>query len=105
MSYIGLESLNDTSVAGIMSFPLTGDYYFYAKILFGIWLIIGLGFFFEEKKRLGKGNMLSSLAVSSLAIIVLAVIGSLFDIITQEVFVSTIVLGLIFIFIWFVRGR
>ncbi len=105
MTYTGLESLNDTSVAGIMSFPLSGDYYFYAKILFGIWLIIALGFFFEEKKRLGRGNMLSSLAVSSLAVIVLAVIGSLFDIITQEVFVSTIVLGLIFIFIWFVRGR
>ena len=105
MSYLGLESLNDTSVAGIMSFPLSGDYYFYAKILFGIWLIIGLGFFFEEKKRLGKGNMLSSLAVSSLATIVLAVIGSLFDIVTQEVLVSTIVLGSIFIFIWFVRGK
>lgn len=105
MPYLGLESLKDTSVAGIMSFPLTGDYYFYAKILFGIWLILGLGFFFEEKKRLGKGNMLSSLAVASFATIVLAVIGSLFDIVTKEIFVSTIVLGVIFIFIWFIKGR
>lgn len=105
MAYLGLESLNDTSIAGVMSFPLTGDYYFYAKILFGIWLIIALGFFFEEKKRLGKGNMLSSLAVASLATIVLAVIGSLFDIVTQEVLVSTMVLGLIFIFVWFVKGK
>ena len=105
MAYLGLESLNDTSVAGIMGFPLTGDYYFYAKILFGIWLIIGLGFFFEERKRLGKGNMLSSFAVASLAVIVLASIGSLFDIVTGEVFVSTIVLGLISIFIWFIKGK
>lgn len=107
MPHLGLENLNDTNIdiAGILSFPLTGDFYFYAKILFAIWFILGSGFFFEEKKRLGKGNILSSIAVASLAVMVLAGIGSLFDIITQEILVSTLVLGAIFIFIWYVKAK
>ncbi len=107
MAFPGLEDMNlsDGGIETIMTFPLSGDPYFWGKILFGLWLIIGFSFFFEEKKRLGKGNILSAFAVSSIGIIVLAYIGSLFNIITGDVFVSTIVLGIIFIAIWFLKGK
>ncbi len=103
MAWIGLEDVNITGVEGIMAFPLTGDPYFWGKILLGLWIILVSGFYFEERKRLGKGNILSAMAVSSLAIIVLAFAGSLFDIVTGEVFVSTLVACLVLIVIWFIR--
>ena len=106
MPFTGLEALNESGVDGILSFPLTGDFYFWAKILFGIWFIIASGFYFEERKRLGKGNMLASAAVASFAVIVLAVMGSLVGgMIGSEVLLSTIVLGLIFIFVWYIKGK
>ena len=103
MAFTGLEDINITGVESILSYPNTGDYYFWGKILLGLWIILGLGFFFEEKKRLGNGNILSAFAFSSIAVMVLGLIGSSFDIITREVLISIMVLGSAFIFIWFVK--
>ena len=104
MAFKGLEEVNVTGIESILSYPLTGDFYFYGWIFFAMWIIFVTGFFFEEKKRLGKGNMLSSLAFSSVPIIVLAAIGSSFDIVTNEILIPIIVLGSIFIFVWYVQG-
>ncbi len=103
--FIGLEDINVTDISQILSYPLTGDYYFWAKILFAIFVIISLGSFFEERKRLGKGNMLSSFAVGSIVTIVLSFIGSLFNVVTGDVFTVVLVLGAFLIFIWYVKGR
>lgn len=105
MAFRGLENITVDGPEDILTYPLTGDFYFWAKILFGIWVVLGLSTFFEERLRLGKGNFLSSFAVSSIAVIVLALIGSLFEIVTGEVFVATLVLGILFIFIWFIKSR
>lgn len=105
MAFRGLENITVDGPEDILTYPLTGDFYFWAKILFAIWIVLGLTTFFEERLRLGKGNFLSSFAVSSLAVIVLAFIGSLFDIVTGEVFVSILVIGCLLIFVWYVKSR
>ena len=105
MSYTGLEDLNNTNIETILTFPLTGDFWFWGKILFALFWIIGLTLYFEEKQRLGRANFLSAFAVSSLAVIVLSFIGSLIGIVTSEILTLVFVIGGILIFVWFVRSR
>ena len=105
MPFTGLEDVNITGVESILSFPLTGDYYFWGKFLLALWVILGAGFFFEERLRLGKANILSSLAFASLAVMVLGVIGSSISIITSDILITILVLGSIFIFIWYVKSE
>jgi len=103
MTYTGLEDINVTDISSILGFPLTGDPYFWAKIFLAFWVILTSIFFFEERARLGKGNLLSSLAFSSIAIVVLASIGSLIGIMNNEILIPIVVLAGVFIFIWFIK--
>ncbi len=105
MPFQTLEGTNATSIEEILSFPLTGDFWFWGAILLAIFAIITLSTFFEERDRLGKGNFLSSLAVASVITIILSFIGTLFKIVTKEIFLIIIVFGIIFIVIWFVKGK
>ncbi len=105
MAFQTLEGANATSIEGILSFPLTGDFWFWGEILLAIFVIITLFTFFEERARLGRGNLLSSFAIASLITIILSFIGTLFNIVTKEIFLIIIVFGIIFIVIWFVRGE
>ena len=98
------ELWQNMSITDFLTYPLTGDYYFYAKIMFGLWIILTSILFFEERDRLRQANLLSNMAVSSLAIIILSFIGSLFGIITNDILVSIVVLGCINIFVWFIRS-
>lgn len=99
----GLETLTDQGIQGLMTYPLSCDGFFYAKILFAIWTILGLGTFFEERLRKGEGNILSSFAISSLAIIVIATVGSMLGLVTEGILTLTFVFGLIFIAIWYFK--
>ena len=101
--YQGLENITVDGPEDFLTYPLIADPYFWGKIFFGIWVVLGLSTFFEEQARLGKGNLLSSFAVSSIAVIILSFIGSLFDIITEEVFIPILILGGSIIFIWYVK--
>ncbi len=105
MAFTKLEDLNKTNIEDILSYPLTGDFWFWGEILLAIFIIITLFTFFEERERLGKGNLLSSLAIASVVTIVLSFIGSLFKIVTKEIFLITLVLGIVLIFIWFIKGE
>lgn len=103
MPFLKLEQLNNTDIQGILSYPLTGDFYFWGEILLAIFLIITLSLFHEEKRRLGSSNLLSSASIGSIAVIVLAIFGSLFGIVTKTILATTIILGTLIIFIWFLK--
>ncbi len=105
MTFTKLEDLNITGIEDVLSFPLTGDFWFWGKILLAIFTIITFFTFFEERERLGRGNLLSSLAVASLITIVLSFVGSLFKIVTQEIFLIILVLGIVLIFIWYINEK
>lgn len=106
MAFTRLEEINNGSLTltQLLSYPATGFTYFWGAIFFAIWIILASITFFEERFRLGKGNLLSSLAISSFAVMVLSWIGSLVGFVNNEVNVLVTIFGLVFIVIWFIKG-
>jgi uncharacterized membrane protein len=96
----GLETITDMTLTGILKYPLTCDYYFYLKIIAGLFIIISATLFFEERKRVGRGDILSAMGISSIAIIFIALLGSIIGILTAELFIITLVVCIVFIVIW-----
>ena len=106
VTYPDLSSLNNQSgIAGLMSLPNNSYPFFWAWILAGIWVIMVLTMYFVEKNKLGKGKILSSMAVSCLAIIFLATIGTVLGIVSAEIMVYIIVLSAIVIAVWFYSSK
>lgn len=106
VTYPDLSSLNNGSgIAGFMSLPNDSYPYFWAWIMGAIWVIMVLTMYFKEKERVGKGLILSSMAVASLAILLLSTIGTVLTIITIDIMVYILVLTLMIIAIWFFSTR
>lgn len=66
-----------SSFADFLVWPTSCSYYFWLIIIVTLILLLAWRLFNSEQDRLGKGDLLSSLAVSSLAFTVLAVFGTL----------------------------
>jgi uncharacterized membrane protein YjjP (DUF1212 family) len=105
MTYTELSGVNSSTIEGILTYPLTGDYYFYAKILFGLFTIFTLTLYFEEKARLGRSNFFSCMAISSIGIIVIAFAGSLIGIITNDILIISLVLTGILVVVWMLTSE
>jgi len=45
----GLETLTDNSITGILAFPTSCDYQFYAKIMLAFFIILSSILFYREK--------------------------------------------------------
>jgi len=105
MTYTTLESLNDTSLRGLLSFPTLDMTFFYAILLWTIGLILAISSYFFEKDRTGKGNFISSLAVSSFIMVVLSVILRYLELISREVLIINVVLTVIFVSAFLLTDR
>ena len=102
VTYPDLSDLgSNPTIGSFMSLPNASYPYYWAWILGSIWMMITLTLYFKEKERKGIGLFLSSMAVSSLAIIFLAVTGTIVGFITLEVMIYILVIGLLIIGIWF----
>lgn len=99
----GIENLTNSGISGIMSFPTSCDYYFYAKVLGAIFIILTLILYNNDKRRYLKADLISAVGVSSIATIFIALIGTLLDIIQRDIFILTLVIGIIFITIWLLK--
>lgn len=100
----GLETLIDNSITGILAFPTSCDYYFYAKIMFAFFVIIAFGVSRAERDNLGKSDMISAMGISAIATIFIALIGTLISIIQPDVFIGIFVVGIVFIVIWLLKN-
>lgn len=106
VEYPDLSSLdNESGIAGLMSLPNSSYPFFWAWILGGIWIIMVLSMYFKEVDKVGKGKILSSMAVSSLAILLLSTIGTVLTIVSTEIMVNILVLSLLIIGIWFFSSK
>ncbi len=65
------------SIADLLVWPAGCDFYFYLKIFTGLFIILTWGLYKFEKKHRQDSEILSSMGVSSIAIFVLALIGTL----------------------------
>lgn len=92
-----------TGIAGFLSYPSSCDYHFWAKILFGLWVILVFILYQSEKDKIVKPDILSIMGVSSLAIIFIAAMGSIVGFISSGIMLEVFVVGMIFVAIWFFK--
>ena len=79
--------------------------YFWAWILGGLWMIIVSTLYFTEKQTKGTSNILSCMAISSLAIIVLSVTGRIVGFVTLEIMTYILTVSFLIIGVWFFTGK
>ncbi len=101
VEYPNFDSLSDTGGIGeLLALPNASYPSYWGVIMIGLWIIFSFTMYFKEKEEFRKGNLLSSMAVSAFAVIMLATIGTLFKIITLAIFLPLLVGGLVIIAIW-----
>lgn len=99
----GLETLTDNTIIGILQFPTSCDYQFYAKIMGAFFLVLTFILFNREKDKFVKADMISCMGVSAIATISIAIIGTFIKIIQVDVLIEIFVVGMIFIVIWLIK--
>lgn len=67
------------SVEDFLVWPITCDYFFYLKIFIGIFIVLAWTLYAVEKKIRTEAEILSCLGVSSVALIILGLIGTLIE--------------------------
>lgn len=106
MACAGLEILGtETGLVQLLAFPNTCNYYFWAIILGFIFVILALVLYNKEREEFVKGDIISSLGVSALSTVLLALIGTLTDpqIIEQDIFLYILAFSVVFIGLWFFK--
>ncbi len=99
----GLETLVDNSITGILAFPTSCDYQFYAKIMGAFFIVLSMILYNRDKDKFIKSDMISALGVSAIATIFVALIGTFIKVIQPDIFIEIFVIGMIFIVIWLVK--
>lgn len=89
-------------ISGFLAYPTSCVPQFYAYVMGALFIILTFILYNREKDdaRILKPDFLSSMGVSSIAIIFISLIGTLFNIIQSNIFIEIMVTGLIFIAIW-----
>lgn len=101
VDYPDLSSLSNTSgLQGILTLPNASYPFFWVFILGAIWVVISFSIYYRDKSLTGRGNLLSSMAVASLACIMLGLIATLIEILTVTTFIPILVFGIVIIVIW-----
>ena len=101
VNYPDLGNISGSGDIGeLLALPNASYPFYWGLIMIALWIIISLSIYFKEKALLGKANLLSAMAVSAFAIIMLSTIGTLFNIITLTVFLLLLIGGLVIIAIW-----
>ncbi len=105
VNYPDLSNLsNDAGIGELLALPNASYPFYWGIIMVGIFIIVSLSIYFRDKSLGRPGNLLSSMAVSSLAVIMLSTLGTLINIITLEVFLPLLVAGMAIIAIWIFSG-
>ena len=96
----GIETLIDTSITGILSYPTICDPNFYVKIMGAFFIILAFSLFMNDRRREVKADMISSMGVSAIATIFLSLIMTLIGMLQADKFIAILVVGMIFVVIW-----
>lgn len=99
----GLETLIDQTITGILAFPTSCDYQFYAKMMGALFVILSFILYKADTDKFIKSDMVSAMGVSAIAVIFISLIGTTLKIIQQDIFIEIFVIGMIFIVIWLLK--
>ena len=101
----GLETLTDNTITGILAFPTSCYYQFYAIIMGAFFIVLSMILYNRDKDKFIKSDMISAMGVSAIATIFVSLIGTLLNIIQPDVFIEIFVIGMIFIVIWMLKTK
>lgn len=97
----GLEILPASPTIGdVLRFPTVCDPFFYTKIYFALFVIFTLTIYFRERSTTLKGDFMGAMGVTSIGIIVLAIVGTLVGFLQKERFIEIFVSGIVLIVFW-----
>lgn len=106
----GLEVMGTSiSLVDYLVYPTTCFYYFYAIIFFGLFVILTFIIHNAEREQYQKADLISSMAVSSTAIVFLSVIATLIEstngipMLQKDIFLYVIAFWVIWSAIWFFK--
>lgn len=105
MACLGIESLTDTSIEAILTYPTSCDFFFYLKILGGFFFILTMSLFTLDRQRETRANFLSSAAVGALATVFLALIGTVVGFVSGQVFTLIFVVTIVIVGLWWLSSR
>lgn len=100
-AFFSIESVSD-----LLVWPVTCDYYFYLNILIGIFVVLTWTLYKIEKKTRTEADLLSCAGVSSIALIIIGLIGTLIQntdgivMISAEVLLSILAFTIPLILVW-----
>ncbi len=99
----GLEIITDNTIVGLLAFPTSCYYQFYALLMGALFVVLVFGLKATEEARFVKSDTISAMGVSALATIFISVIGTATGIIEPEIFVEIFVIGMVFVVIWLLK--
>ncbi len=100
---------NINSIGDLLVWPTGCNYYIYLMVLTTVFIVLCLILYNRQKESEITADLVSSMGVSSIAIIVLALTGTLIKnsagipMIQQDIFLYTFAGGMVFILIWFFK--
>ena len=100
---------NINSIGDLLVWPTSCNYYIYLIVFITIFITLSLIIYNRQKESEIKADLISSMGVSSIATIFLALIGTLIKntanipMIQQDIFLYVFAVGIVFILIWFFK--
>ena len=98
-----------TNVGDFLVWPTGCNYYFYLVVFATIFITLALILYNKEKEDIVKPDVISSLGVSAIVTLILALIGTLIKnsadipMVQQDIFLYIFSFSIIFILIWFFK--
>lgn len=97
---------NINTFSDLLVWPTTCNYYFYLIVILTFAGVLAWNLLKQDEKATGKGDLISSLGVSSIAMIVLAAIGTLvknsaeIPLIQTDILLIILAIGVPLILVW-----
>jgi len=98
-----------TGIEDLLVYPTTCYYYFWAVMLFTLFIVLAFILYNREREESTQADLISSMGVSSTAILVLAVIGSLITstnglpMIQRDILLTVVAIWIVISAIWFFK--
>lgn len=105
MAWRGIDNVantgGDTDVTSFLTFPSLDFPEFWGLVLFSFFAILTLRLFYKQKETAGKGDFISSSAVSSFATSLLGLVLNLAEVIDRTILIFTLSITFVFVAIYF----
>ncbi len=99
----GLETLVDDTIVGILAFPTSCFYQFYALLMGALFIILTFTLKRVDDDKFIKSDTISAMGVSAIVTMFISLLGTTIGIIQPDIFIEIFVIGMIFVVIWLLK--